>query len=102
MAQNLDLARYSRRSGRARNASAQVRQWIDIHQVDEADATQDEVDGQPRMSWRDSSGAVVIEHYAIDGICAMVNSYPSDREIASPSQETRASCVDERQNRRHS
>jgi hypothetical protein len=55
-----------------------------IHHVDEAGATQDEIDGQPRMSWRDSSVAVVVEHYAIDGICAMVNSYPSDRETASP------------------
>jgi Dihydrofolate reductase len=53
------------------NASALVRQWIDIPQVDEAGATQDEVDGQPRMSWRDSSGAVVVEHCATDGICAM-------------------------------
>jgi hypothetical protein len=50
------------------NASALVRQWIDNHQVDEAGATQDEVDGQPRMSWRDSSGAVVVEHYfGLDG-----------------------------------
>jgi Uroporphyrinogen-III synthase HemD len=72
------------------NASALVRQWIDIHQVDEAGATQDAVDGQTRMSWRDSSGAVVVEHYAIDGICAMVNSYPSDREIASPRRRDKA------------
>jgi hypothetical protein len=40
------------------NASALVRQWIDIHHVDEAGATQDEVDGQTSMSWRDSSGAL--------------------------------------------
>ncbi|MDQ6702542.1 MAG: PHB depolymerase family esterase [Pseudomonadota bacterium] len=50
------------------NASALVRQWIDIHQIDEAGAMQDEVDGQTRFSWRDSSGAVVVEHYAIDGM----------------------------------
>ncbi len=53
-------------------------------------ATQDEVDGQPRMSWCNSSGAVVVEHYAIDGICAMVNSYPSDRAIASPRRRAKA------------
>jgi poly(hydroxyalkanoate) depolymerase family esterase len=35
------------------NGSALVRQWLDIHQVDEAGATQDQVDGQTRMSWRD-------------------------------------------------
>jgi hypothetical protein len=40
------------------NASALVRQWIDIHHVVEAGATQDEVDGQTSMSWRDSSGAL--------------------------------------------
>lgn len=50
------------------NASALVRQWIDIHQVDEADAREDEVDGQTRMSWRDTSGTVVVEHYAIGGM----------------------------------
>jgi hypothetical protein len=43
-----------------------------------------------RMSWRDSSGAVVVEHCAIDGICAMVNRYPSDREIASPQRRDKA------------
>jgi hypothetical protein len=42
------------------------------------------------MSWRDSSGAVVVEHCAIDGICAMVNRYPSDREIASPQRRDKA------------
>ncbi|MGB7967169.1 MAG: PHB depolymerase family esterase [Methylocella sp.] len=60
------------------NASALVRQWIDIHQVDESGATQDEVDGQTRMSWRDSSGAVVVEHYAIDG---MAHGVPIDAKM---------------------
>ena len=60
------------------NASALVGQWIDIHQVDESGATQDEVDGQTRMSWRDSSGAVVVEHYAIDG---MAHGVPIDAKI---------------------
>ena len=60
------------------NGSALVRQWIDIHQVDEASATQDEVDGQTRMSWRDSSGAVVVEHYAIDG---MAHGVPIDAKM---------------------
>ncbi|MGH6848491.1 MAG: extracellular catalytic domain type 1 short-chain-length polyhydroxyalkanoate depolymerase [Methylocella sp.] len=50
------------------NGSALVRRWIDIHQVDEAGAVLDEVDGQTRMSWRDSSADVVVEHYAIDGM----------------------------------
>jgi feruloyl esterase len=50
------------------NASALVRQWLDIHHVDEAGAALDEVDGQMRLSWRDGSGAIVVEHYAIDGM----------------------------------
>lgn len=50
------------------NASALVRQWLDIHQIDEADAALEEVDGQMRRSWRDRSGAVVVEHYAIEGM----------------------------------
>jgi poly(hydroxyalkanoate) depolymerase family esterase len=60
------------------NASALVRQWIDIHQVDETSATQDEVDGQTRMSWRDRSGAIVVEHYAIDG---MAHGVPNDAKV---------------------
>jgi feruloyl esterase len=50
------------------NGSALARQWTDIHQVDEADAWMDEIDGQPRVSWRDAAGAVVVEHYVIDGM----------------------------------
>ncbi|MCI0466931.1 MAG: PHB depolymerase family esterase [Beijerinckiaceae bacterium] len=50
------------------NASALVRQWLDIHQVDEEGVVLDEVDGQIRRSWRDGAGKVVVEHYAIDGM----------------------------------
>jgi len=50
------------------NAWALVQQWLDIHQVDEAGVLLDEVDGQTRMSWRDGSGAVVVEHYLFDGV----------------------------------
>ncbi len=50
------------------NASALVQQWLDIHQVDEADAVADEVDGQLRISWRDGCGTVVVEHYLISGM----------------------------------
>jgi poly(hydroxyalkanoate) depolymerase family esterase len=50
------------------NAAALVQQWLDIHQIDEAGAVLDEVDGQARMSWRDSSGTIVVEHYVIDGM----------------------------------
>jgi len=50
------------------NASALVQQWLDIHQVNEAGVLLDEVDGQLRMSWRDGSGTVVVEHYLFDGM----------------------------------
>lgn len=50
------------------NASALVQQWLDIHQMDEAGAILDEVDGQIRRSWRDATGAIVVEHYAIGGM----------------------------------
>jgi poly(hydroxyalkanoate) depolymerase family esterase len=49
------------------NASALVQQWLDIHQVDEAGAALDEVDGLMRTSWRDGAGTIVVEHYMIDG-----------------------------------
>ena len=64
------------------NGSALVRQWIDIHHVDEAGAALDEVDGQMRMSWRDNSGAVVVEHYAIDG---MAHGVPIDAKMRGSS-----------------
>jgi feruloyl esterase len=57
------------------NASALVQQWLDIHQVDEAGILLDEVDGQARKSWRDGSGAIVVEHYLFDG---MAHGLPSD------------------------
>jgi poly(hydroxyalkanoate) depolymerase family esterase len=66
------------------NASALIQQWIDIHQVDEANATQDEVDGQTRKSWRDSSGAVVVEHYAIDGMAHGVPVDAKTRGLLGP------------------
>jgi poly(hydroxyalkanoate) depolymerase family esterase len=50
------------------NASALVQQWLDIHQVDAAGAVLDEVDGQARTSWRDGSGAILVEHYVFDGM----------------------------------
>jgi feruloyl esterase len=50
------------------NSSAMVRQWIDLHQVDEAAVTQEEVDGQIKLSWLDASGLAVVEHYEIEGM----------------------------------
>jgi poly(hydroxyalkanoate) depolymerase family esterase len=70
------------------NASALVRQWLDIHQIDEAGVVLDEVDGQMRRSWRDGAGTIFVEHYAIDG---MAHGVPIDaraslvpRALAAP------------------
>jgi poly(hydroxyalkanoate) depolymerase family esterase len=60
------------------NAAALVQQWLDIHQVDEAGIVLDEVDGQARMSWRDGSGVVVVEHYVFDG---MAHGLPVDAKL---------------------
>jgi poly(hydroxyalkanoate) depolymerase family esterase len=49
-------------------ASALVRQWLDIHRLDEAGVVLDEVDGQLRRTWRDATGTVLVEHYDIDGM----------------------------------
>ncbi|MDQ6868183.1 MAG: PHB depolymerase family esterase [Pseudomonadota bacterium] len=71
------------------NGSALVRQWIDIHQVDEAGAALDEVDGQTRVSWRDSTGTVVVELYAIDG---MAHGVPIDAKVRGLSRPLALSC----------
>ncbi|HTV34589.1 MAG TPA: PHB depolymerase family esterase [Methylocella sp.] len=60
------------------NASALVQQWLDIHEIDATDAVLDEIDGQPRRSWRDASGMIVVEHYAISG---MAHGLPVDGRL---------------------
>lgn len=50
------------------NAAALVQQWLDIHQISEDGAVQDEIDGQTRRTWRDGSGVIAVEHYFIDGM----------------------------------
>lgn len=50
------------------NAAALVQQWLDIHQLDESGVAQDEIEGLARNSWRDGSGAILVEQYIIDGM----------------------------------
>ncbi|MBO0733577.1 MAG: PHB depolymerase family esterase [Methylocapsa sp.] len=57
------------------NGSALVRQWLNIHQLDEEDAEFDAADGQTRRVWRDASGEILVEHYAING---MAHGLPAD------------------------
>jgi len=64
------------------NASALVQQWLDIHQLDAAAVQLDEVDGQPRLSWRNATGAIVVEHYLISG---MAHGVPVDTRTSASS-----------------
>jgi feruloyl esterase len=64
------------------NASALVKQWLNIHQLDEENVVLDAVDGQIRQSWHDESGTILVEHYAIDG---MAHGVPIDAKAASGS-----------------
>ncbi len=61
------------------NAWALVRQWLNIHQLNEESVVLDEVDGQMRHSWHDKSGTVLVEHYAIDG---MAHGVPVDAKAS--------------------
>lgn len=77
------------------NGSAMVRQWIDVHQVDEVDVIHEEVDGQIKLSWRDASGLVVVEHYEIDGMAhgLPVNAKANGRgEISDPFAQDAGIC----------
>lgn len=57
------------------NASALVKQWLNIHHLDEERVVRDEVDGQIRQSWCDESGTILVEHYTI---CGMAHAVPID------------------------
>ncbi len=49
------------------NADVIVDQWREMHGVDQPDEIS-LVSGQRRRAWRDGSGRVVLEHYAIEGL----------------------------------
>jgi len=61
------------------NAWGLVRQWLNIHQLDEESVVRDEVDGQMRHAWHDKSGTILVEHYAIDG---MAHGVPVDAKVS--------------------
>jgi len=61
------------------NAWALVRQWLNIHQLDEQSVICDEVDGLVRQSWRDEAGTILVEHYAIVG---MAHGVPIDAKVS--------------------
>jgi poly(hydroxyalkanoate) depolymerase family esterase len=47
------------------NANATVKQWLDLHGLDEAPMSQADVDGYPRQVWWNDNGETVIESYTI-------------------------------------
>jgi len=47
------------------NASEIVKQWLDVHGLDEAPMSEADVDGYPRQVWWDDNGETVIESYTI-------------------------------------
>ncbi len=50
------------------NADALLRQWLDVHGLDPADATESTVDGHLRRIWKDGTGRVAVEFYLIEGM----------------------------------
>jgi poly(hydroxyalkanoate) depolymerase family esterase len=50
------------------NADAILRQWCNVHGLDEDDAIEARIAGQTRGVWRDSSGAALIERFMIPGM----------------------------------
>ena len=47
------------------NAEEIVKQWTDVHGLDEVPTQTEIVDGYPRQVWRDRAGEAIIEHYTI-------------------------------------
>jgi poly(3-hydroxybutyrate) depolymerase len=47
------------------NAGEIIKQWLDVHGLDEAPMSQADVDGYPRQVWWNDNGETVIESYTI-------------------------------------
>ena len=47
------------------NANEIIKQWLDVHGLDEAPMSQADVDGYPRQVWWNDNGETVIESYTI-------------------------------------
>lgn len=50
------------------NALECAKQWTNVHGLREADGVEDRVDGMPYRCWRDSSGAMKVELFAVPGL----------------------------------
>jgi len=77
------------------NRAELVEQWTDVHGVAAAAPITDTVDGQAHTSWKDASGAVVVESYEIAAMghgipiapaksCGTAGAYALDAGICAP------------------
>ena len=69
------------------NATEQVKQWCDVHGLQERDAVSDLVDGVPHRSWRDADGVTRVDLYTVPGLAhgTPINpAAPGDRGVGSP------------------
>lgn len=73
-----------------KNRTQLARQWTHVHGLAMSDAETETVDGHLHETWRDGSGRVVVESYAIEGLrhgmpvvagCGEVGSYAFDRGV---------------------
>ncbi len=76
------------------NRTELVKQWAGVHGVGSATPVSDTVDGQSHASYKDSSGAIVVETYEIAGMthavpvlpsagCGTASSYALDKGICA-------------------
>jgi poly(hydroxyalkanoate) depolymerase family esterase len=52
----------------ASNADATVAQWREVHDLADVQSVEDVLDGHPHRVWRDASGRICVEEYAITGM----------------------------------
>ena len=50
------------------NAAELVKQWCNVHGLDERDAITDTVDGASHRTWRDARGMLLVEQYTVPGL----------------------------------
>ena len=63
------------------NGKEIVKQWADVHGVNQAASTEDRVDGYPRRVWHGPGGEPVIEEYTITGMAHGTPLEPGNLEV---------------------
>ena len=68
------------------NAVEQVKQWCDVHGLDDRHGTTGTVDGATHTEWRDGGGTVRVESYSVPGLAhgtPIAPSQPGDRGVGT-------------------